>query len=829
MNESVGTLYLLCAAGHADLGIGSKDAEGRRALIDRLERTTDPQEIARILRLRLPEQNSGEEAPLASGLKAVSADPNQKVCLVIGCTDVVADIAGAIKHGLTQLPDVYGRQIDQVSVAYAASLEEAHVIQAYQTELKRLGATSDNRAVLLWGSGSTQLILGATEATTGLGIPWALALVAPDEPGRMITFDPTAGLPIDPLVPLLRRWRYHDLLWQLVDKGIIHVDPDQQKILQAEAEQWGHAYVEPNAARLRTVMAAALMRGDASGGFAVRAYVEQRYTELYEQDGSPVHLLKWADERQARKGKARRGKGRKARNGEEGSTFLGLRLKAVREITANDGEQLVAAKTARSGRWLTSHVVDQLNEMGKRSSHELRPPTPEMLQALQAELTECGDLPGPVDSESLTQAKLHPLTLLPARTVWYLSILGDSKPGHKHVIEQIAEATADQGLHARIDVPVRTYLGLREDEAMPMALLILGTQSGTIDAASGLANRLNRPDRPAIAAMIPDGEGSAPHAVPHPNPRPTRRPGQTITPQQAKELLRGHLSEDAGALVVIPTGPKPHVLPLLTAAQQIAAERGIPLFLRQLVTRNQQVEDAGTHRLPMRFGTDLGVLSAALHALEIAELDTAARLLGVTSAGQDLAARAAALSAALRCELVPDAAAWPAEVTAGLTPDKLTLGLLADRIEVWAKLPHLNDDLATQSRALIGACATADSSVKAAAKVMSQSEADLMSEMKTLLRPMRTVRNKLPVTHGTRLTEHDGLDTLVARQTKREFHNVPDLLAAMVRRARDHYGLARVGGPSLAQLLDGVRQKVRQLREAELNGRAGSGQVSVAS
>ncbi|MFV2022352.1 hypothetical protein [Micromonospora sp. LOL_023] len=148
-----------------------------------------------------------------------------------------------------------------------------------------------DRACVVWGSGSTQTVLGALDAVITSGLRWSLIRIEPTvAPGHAV-YDPTAGLPIDPVVPLLRRWRYHDLLRALVDAGQLSLTAEQRRVVDAEADHFGRAYVAPNADRMRAVMAAALMRGDDSSGFAVRAYVAQRYHELRAADGSPLDLL----------------------------------------------------------------------------------------------------------------------------------------------------------------------------------------------------------------------------------------------------------------------------------------------------------------------------------------------------------------------------------------------------------------------------------------------------------------------------------------------------------------------------------------------------------
>src|SRR5690606_3605853 len=120
-----------------------------------------------------------------------------------------------------------------------------------------------------------------------------------------------------------------------------------------------------------------------------------------------------------------------------------------------------------------------------------------------------------------------------------------------------------------VDAPVRSYLGVPRDDLLPLGALIFGTSSRTAEAAKALAVDLRAEDRPTSAATIDDD-------LPHEQQQ-----------QWMECVLNDHLGDDAGAIVVIPTGPKWYVLPLLHAAQRVAAARGVPLYLRQLVNEEE--------------------------------------------------------------------------------------------------------------------------------------------------------------------------------------------------------------------------------------------------
>ena len=786
--DQSGTTYLLHVVGRADLGVDTKDDAGERDVVGRLAGERDPDAVARLLRLELATQSAGATAPLCSAMSmmAGSADLGlPRLVLVLIATSRVEHIAAGIESGLRRAPAAYGRECDEVRIALSPSLEETDAADAVRAVVADASPATD-RALVVWGSGSTQLALGCLDAVIDAGLPWSLAWVHPHLSGRRRLYEPTNGLSIDPVVPLLRRWRYHDLVLDLVRRGDVAVSDVQRSALAEQAERWGRAYTEPTAARLRAVMAAALMRGDGSSGFATRAYVLKRYEELREQDSSQENLLAWAK----RVWPAGR------------HLLLGNIISLVRKERSD--QSVILARASAAGQWLQSPTVSQLNEMGTGSSHELAPPSPAMLDKLRRHLAECEDLPEQTSSVTEDDAQpdgMSPLTLVPGQTAWYVSVLPLPQPNRKHAIEQIAEAAADRDRADQLDPAVRAYLGTPTGQPLPVGLLILGTPE-TYGEAVALADRLPTRDQQAVADMIdgPDGDGDG--VV-----------GTGFSEEAAEALLRRRLGADAGALVLVPSAQKAHVLPLLTAGQRIAAERGIPLFLRQMVTANRHVVEAGTHRLPLRFGADLAILGAASHALDVAELDTAARLLGAITAGRGLDARALTLSYALRCD-IDRVDHWPAQLRGHRTGDDLRRGFLADRIEMWANLPALTSDVETQMRAIVGACATAESSYKDEDRNKEKAaKRRLRSEV---LRPLYTVRDNLPITHGYGLQGEHALDSLVHHHTGGTYGSPSQLLAAMVEPARNASALPRQGrGIRLVHLWQELRTDVGRLRDEE--------------
>ena len=770
MGSSRPRLFVLHAAGRADIGVPPRPEYTERAgeILTRLERAA-PVERRRLLLLQDMQQDAGEVAPLASLIRQLDLTDNPELHLVVMSTvhREVTQIAQQVVRGVQDFPDLYGAAVTSAEVVVGDSLEERDVQPVVRRHLAKQVPTSYDRAVVTWGSGSTQLLFNGLDALVASGIPWSMVEVSPYREAKVRTYDPTGGLPVDPLVPLLRRWRCHDLLQELVQEGLVQVTPQQAGQLEQEATWWGQGYVEPTVERLLAVMAAALIRRDGSSGFAVRAYVERRYQQLLQVDQARLSESESLVDLLARF--------RYRPNGSPRT--LGEQLGKIRDSRRHD---VARSQQTESGRWLLSQRVELLNKFGAKSSHERQGPPTQYLDALREELAEVTaamktDFIGPFDQ----------LPLVPADRVWYVSLLGE-KP-RLEVLEQVADAALDPGKYAQLDPLVRRYLGVGDNEPIPLGFLLLGTQSASVDRAVELRHRLAAQftaagtDRFTVAADVVVDRDAAGQPV-------------DFSEQAAYDLLSRHLGEDTAAIVLVPTGWKPHVLSTMIAAQRIAAERGTPLYLRQLVNRRRDVVSASLHRLPMRFGTDVAIVTAALHALDVGELDTAARLLDTTSdgnrfdRGRSLADRVAALSHVLRCDLA-QLSMWP-QGMGGPETDRLalTLGLLPDRVAFWVTLSQHTNDVVTHSRSVIGACASIEQSVKKfVLKVLRNKglEKTYRDQARREFTDLFDVRNQLPISHGTRLPGKGTVDDLVQRQTGRRFHTTVDLLLGMEEKAQE--------------------------------------------
>ena len=70
---------------------------------------------------------------------------------------------------------------------------------------------------------------------TAAGVPWRWVRVDPSlDAASWPEFNPVSDSGVDPLVPLLRRWRYHDSLATLVEKRSCGLSDEQRAVLLAE-------------------------------------------------------------------------------------------------------------------------------------------------------------------------------------------------------------------------------------------------------------------------------------------------------------------------------------------------------------------------------------------------------------------------------------------------------------------------------------------------------------------------------------------------------------------------------------------------------------------
>lgn len=730
---------------------------------------------------------SGEVSPLAAATRALGTD--HPVRLVLLATRSTRPIADALVAAVNRVPDVFNLRLP-VEVAQvegtelSGGLAEEEVAAALAPYLA--AATVDVRVLITWGSGSTQLALGSVEAAIRARLQWVFANVGSPPPAeRYVVLDPGKDLGVDPLVPLVRRWRYHDLLSTLIKSGGVPVSEEIRQEVLSHEERWRQAYLQPTAENLRWLMTDALMRGDATSGFAVRAYVLAHYRQLRQQDDPPppLDLIAWAEQKR-------------------GTKPLGRLLQLIRQEKSE--REVTCSRESISGRWLTSTVVDVLNEAGSRAGHELAPPPAALRRSLRKHLAEVSADRPPVPD---------PTELVSALGAWYVAIVGKgaTRAGSRpHPVQEVAETRADP--------EVAGYLGVPDPAEVDRRYLILGTHQGSAVDAAALAHRVN-------AVPGHSGEVAVADTVPDPAAAPP------FDPDAAYALLRGHFPRvraDVGAVVLVPTGPKSLVLPLLMAGLRLAAQEGIPLFLRQMTS-------GAMHLLPVRFGTDFQLLALARHALDVLELDVAVRLLRSCSAGQELATRTDQLRRALRCEDPAYGASWPSVLPRTWSRRDRSIRLVAQRVEIWADLAvRSHQDPAHGMRAVLGAYAVLERSIRTAQPPQADERKagerawDSFTKRTRLgarssnhhapaLCALFQVRHNLPISHGSGVILAP--DVMIGRELRSPRPvAVADLLGLVAEALRRQFGDASAGAaaPRLSTLLGQLRADVSTAQDAEL-------------
>ncbi|MGH3624996.1 MAG: hypothetical protein ACRDQ5_24945, partial [Sciscionella sp.] len=358
--------WLLHAVGFSDLGVPVREPTRTVLIAERAEalaRAAEHELFSLLVRQGWDPPVSGQTSPLAAAM-SVLPDETPDLRLALVCSPTTRPIADALHAAIGRAPNVFGRVITRMCVVVTdgadgyVGLAEQSVVAALGPCLSDRDTAEPANAVAVWGSGSTQLVLGMTEAATAAGLPWILLGVSEaSATAAPVRFDPGAG-GVDPIVPLLRRWHYHGKLAELAETSPLGLNDAQRGLLRADAERWRRAHEQPNADGLRLLMVDALARGDVTTGFVVRRYVLAYYHELRLADGSaPLDLQQWAAGQW--RGSMRSGQ----------VPTLGDVIRLVHSAASSARGPLAQAIHSVSGQWLRSRCVRELNELGRRATH----------------------------------------------------------------------------------------------------------------------------------------------------------------------------------------------------------------------------------------------------------------------------------------------------------------------------------------------------------------------------------------------------------------------------------------------------------------------------
>ncbi|MBF9129152.1 hypothetical protein I0C86_09200 [Plantactinospora sp. S1510] len=738
-------------------------------------------------------------SPLLGALDALDATPDLTV-VVLGTSQnpprpldtlpiaqTLADVLDAIAANDGTFP------ARKATVLAVPKLTETSIVDMLTSHLGE--APPYRQAVVTWGSGSTALTMGVLTALSHAGLQWQLVLTSESATYRVV--DPLEQLNVDPVVGVFVRWRMFAALDDLAGKTppAVQLTETQRDLVRQAAKRHADGFAAHDCASLRAVLADAVVRRDGSASLAVRRYITRRYEELLANDKvdhpwAADLLLKYERPK--------------------GGPPLGAKLRMIGH-TNHDDPMVCASTDLPSYKWLYSPEANSLQNIGK-GSHNLRPPAPCDARIVGNYLSRYT-----TDEAGWRDAGLPEPPVIPADTilaVWLAGTQIDPRVG-----------SVGQQLSDGIPTVVLDHLGVEETR---IRAVIFGVDDG----------QGSRDHADADAELIANatyGFTGEPRGQAWVEPIELSK----IDPVAVERAIESRLTRETGALLLIPTGPKPIVLTLLHAVRHIGARHGIPLFVRQTADPETQ----GTypvHLWPALTGGDLPLLNAAKKALHTLELDVAWRLLAASAIHPEITnnVRRLADTFASRTPLQDTASTSASDRTSR------TMDLIAARLElVSAALAHATTP-ASQIHLLVLAADAMEASVAAGPERQQPGERnqsrpgekyrhfrdglrkDAQRHDKPEAVPARILlllneaRDRAPITHGTRPNPDDvvadAADHLAARWQLTPLdadmlpRNVSTLLHSAVVSAADR-GLGRPNQPdSLLRLHREVIMDINQ-------------------
>jgi hypothetical protein len=668
------TTWLIHPVGLGDLGIGpdpggsleqarlsrlqalaaARDADGLWPLIwhGRYETGGDipQQQPAGHRHLPLPKLLRGLAAPGSKSTRvrlllvaARSAGPRYAGLRV---DDLSRALADAVRVLRPRIHDELGAAVEIVDIdgAFPAGLEErtvlAELAQRYHAQLPN---TPDS-AVISWGSGATSTSFSAISAVIRLRLPWRLLDYTAPARDAAVQVDPLAALDpaLPPAVPYLTRLRLFHELARAAEAAAdaepqIRLTADQERAVSAMVALVDRGFRAENAEALRQVAWEALVRWDGTAGFALRRYVIARYHEMCAHlDVEPVETPEEA---------------KKRAQGKAVVAILG-------KLRALATEQLAQDPTHRPNAWLASEPVGLINRYGS-AAHNLTRPDPDEAEQIARWLVRWDGL-SLAEADLVTRLGVRPSTE-PGSGL--LAVWPVGKEDRKDGVDE-RPSVAQQLVQNGPGEAVEQFLG---SGAFPLHVLLLAT-----DLSSPAADRQRE-------QLTPGGDRDVTASV------------QLVGPDfydrdRVRSQVRVYLTEvlarhgdTVGGLLLVPTGPKPIVLAALQEMFRVSAERGVPLFVRDLAADGTSL--GGLHLWPAVVGHDRPLLTAALGALDRLELDAAARLLAGTTRAEDLAVGCQALARAFtgRDE---DWTAWTRSTAVHPVEEGVDHGRLGQRLDL---------------------------------------------------------------------------------------------------------------------------------------------------
>ncbi|MDQ1294095.1 MAG: hypothetical protein QG608_1978, partial [Actinomycetota bacterium] len=614
------------------------------------------------------EEGTGTIPPIAAVLSALAEESSHRqrpVELVLLGTEQVRShpldtsrIARVLERALKQCAPARFPALRSIQTVTVPGQAEAAVLKAMGLVLSECAPPRDTGIVTV-GSGSTALFLGAATGLVVSGLPLSFAQVSPGGSVSLLdSMDRHEG-DVDPVVAQLIRWRqFRGLLTEAERASASRplLNPEQTEVVRELARIQEAGYRAEDAESLRMLVADAIIRRDGTAGLAVRRYVESKYEELLEQEilsrraSEPKDLFTWG--RKLRESRKKKGEMCK----KPGRNPLGVILGEVKSaVAAGDFPHNVGLESTS---WLTSSEVNALNEIGIASSHDLAAPNPVWVEKIRGELSPRQDGTGSCpdarasDHDGLGEVGLPPAPRTPRTGATLLYLVGkprteDNRPS---VGSQFLQAELGKSLVAHLDLDGENRAG--EFHPLDLTVLLFHTKE-TEQGAREQCDELNRTKSDSVALRtvclcdLPSlEEPSAGTGDQSPDDSGSLR-------NRFREHLEQKLTEETGAVVLIPVGNKQFLLPLLQVLRRVTTERGVPLFLQEMANGCTD-----NHLWPALTGGNRPLLVAAHHAIETLELDVAWRLLAACGGHTDLEDRCQRLATAFTCRGVLESP-WP--------------------------------------------------------------------------------------------------------------------------------------------------------------------------
>lgn len=602
---------ILHVAGESDIGLNTvalrnhpDQFDARKKAVedwrDELLAIDDPAELSDVIAMARSLEASGmptpvppprpRDPPLVSLLRHIDQDDEIDLVLIGTHNDDGVPswtIALTLFDLLSAHPRLFGPEVLVRHPIKAPSFDMDEIAEAVRQAMVEEDAADAPVVEVSWGSGSTEIGLAVVSGVIASGRRWLLR--RSEHPFGEVSILPK--LPYPAVVSWYLRYGYPGEVAPALDAAasgetddaIRAAAEDQTSILRSVAAG------SPDPDDLAVWVRTDVRRRNRTSGLAIRAWIIAEYRRRQADDGSPDGIT-IVERRFSRAG-------------------LGKMISIIRnpddQFSSEEKRELGHVRRSRSGRWLDAQ--ENLANAGRSSGHDFNAISPERIADLNVALDGEGDLP------ALNQCgPFH----LPTGRAAYLWAVGHPRP----------QTTLDTvGAH----VPPAEFLALvprkQRWKASPQTwadLLILSSADESAVAyaeqqASAARMMGAGPDDRyvfatviALIAKLTDGAGQE---------------FDQLAEERARAAADRWLVErDVDAIVIVPTGPKPQVAGLVSAALAYGHRRAVPVFLQSI---NRKLSLTRFHRIVPYIATTAPALDLALSSMCRLAFDTSLALI----------------------------------------------------------------------------------------------------------------------------------------------------------------------------------------------------------